>query len=161
MESRLCVSLGITIPEGEAYPFRGIRFVSDGAKAEATFLAERRTESGAPICIASCWIMRRLAAFACCGRRRSPGFIRKARWWLENWCARAGWWAPMEPVPASADWAKLDQHELDAPARTRICASDSAATTASRPGPTSWNCTGAVTARSMSRPSAAKKFVWR
>jgi flavin-dependent dehydrogenase len=29
--------LGITIPEGEAYPFRGIRFVSDGTKAEAAF----------------------------------------------------------------------------------------------------------------------------
>jgi menaquinone-9 beta-reductase len=29
--------LGITIPESEAYPFRGIRFVSDGAKAEAHF----------------------------------------------------------------------------------------------------------------------------
>jgi len=28
---------GITIPEGEAYPFRGIRFVSDGTKAEAAF----------------------------------------------------------------------------------------------------------------------------
>ncbi len=29
--------LGITIPESEAFPFRGIRFVSDGAKAEADF----------------------------------------------------------------------------------------------------------------------------
>src|SRR5260370_31690559 len=29
--------LGVTIPDGEAYPFRGIRFVSDGTKAEATF----------------------------------------------------------------------------------------------------------------------------
>src|SRR5271163_1633074 len=29
--------LGVTIPEGESYPFRGIRFVSDGARAEATF----------------------------------------------------------------------------------------------------------------------------
>ena len=29
--------LGITIPESEAYPFRGIRFVSNGAKAEAEF----------------------------------------------------------------------------------------------------------------------------
>jgi flavin-dependent dehydrogenase len=29
--------LGITIPEGEAYPFRGVRFVSDGIKAEAAF----------------------------------------------------------------------------------------------------------------------------
>src|ERR1700732_1521213 len=29
--------LGITIPEGEAYPFRGIRFVSDGIRAEAAF----------------------------------------------------------------------------------------------------------------------------
>jgi flavin-dependent dehydrogenase len=29
--------LGVTIPEGEAYPFRGIRFVSDGTKAEAAF----------------------------------------------------------------------------------------------------------------------------
>jgi flavin-dependent dehydrogenase len=29
--------LGLTIPEGEAYPFRGIRFVSGGTKAEATF----------------------------------------------------------------------------------------------------------------------------
>lgn len=29
--------LGITISGGEAYPFRGIRFVSDGAKAEANF----------------------------------------------------------------------------------------------------------------------------
>jgi menaquinone-9 beta-reductase len=29
--------LGIILPEGEAYPFRGIRFVSDGRKAEAAF----------------------------------------------------------------------------------------------------------------------------
>lgn len=29
--------LGITIPHGEAFPFRGIRFVNDGAKAEAAF----------------------------------------------------------------------------------------------------------------------------
>jgi len=29
--------LGLTIPEGEAYPFGGIRFVSGGAKAEANF----------------------------------------------------------------------------------------------------------------------------
>jgi len=29
--------LGITIPESEAYPFRGIRFVSDGKEAEAVF----------------------------------------------------------------------------------------------------------------------------
>lgn len=29
--------LGITIPEGEAYPFCGIRFVSEGTKAEAMF----------------------------------------------------------------------------------------------------------------------------
>src|SRR5216684_19364 len=29
--------LGVTIPKGEAYPFRGIRFVSDGTKAEAAF----------------------------------------------------------------------------------------------------------------------------
>ena len=28
---------GITIPEGEAYPFRGIRFVSDGIQAQAAF----------------------------------------------------------------------------------------------------------------------------
>ncbi len=30
-------NLGVPIPEGEAYPFRGIRFLSDGAKAEALF----------------------------------------------------------------------------------------------------------------------------
>src|SRR5712691_625139 len=29
--------LGITIPEGDAHPFRGIRFVSGGRKAEAEF----------------------------------------------------------------------------------------------------------------------------
>ncbi len=29
--------LGIAIPEGEAYPFRGVRFVSDGRTAEAVF----------------------------------------------------------------------------------------------------------------------------
>ena len=29
--------LGITIPAGESYPFRGIRFVSDGVQAEAAF----------------------------------------------------------------------------------------------------------------------------
>jgi flavin-dependent dehydrogenase len=29
--------LGVTIPEGEAYPFRGIRFVSDSTRAEAEF----------------------------------------------------------------------------------------------------------------------------
>jgi menaquinone-9 beta-reductase len=33
--------LGVTIPKGAAYPFRGIRFLNDGAKAEASF----RTES--------------------------------------------------------------------------------------------------------------------
>jgi flavin-dependent dehydrogenase len=40
--------LGITIPEGEAYPFRGVRFVSDRAQAEANFrgtaLGIRRTQ---------------------------------------------------------------------------------------------------------------------
>ena len=30
-------TLGVTIPKGEAYPFRGIRFVSEGVKAEAQF----------------------------------------------------------------------------------------------------------------------------
>ena len=29
--------LGVTIPEGDAHPFRGIRFLSDGATAEASF----------------------------------------------------------------------------------------------------------------------------
>jgi flavin-dependent dehydrogenase len=29
--------LGVAIPEGEAYPFRGIRFVSEGTRAEAAF----------------------------------------------------------------------------------------------------------------------------
>src|SRR5208283_4978918 len=30
-------TLGVAIPEGEAYPIRGIRFVSNGVKAEAQF----------------------------------------------------------------------------------------------------------------------------
>lgn len=30
-------NLGVAIPEGDAYPFRGIRFVSDGTSAEAEF----------------------------------------------------------------------------------------------------------------------------
>src|ERR1700687_629047 len=79
-------------------------------------------ESGVRICIASCWIMRRRAPCACCGSRRSPGFIRKARWLLENWCARAGLWAPTEPVPASAAGQSWSNTSWTHP-RTKICAS--------------------------------------
>ena len=89
--------------------------------------------------------MRRRAAFTCCGRRRSPGFIRKARWWPENWCARAGLWARTEPVPASAAGQSSGSTRTGCTTpRKRICASRSGAIIASRPGPTSWNCTGAV-----------------
>jgi hypothetical protein len=122
-------NLGITIPEAEAYPFRGIRFVSGDTQAEAAF--PRGTAYG----IRRTHLHRIMTDHAAaCGvhmlwQAVVTGLHPKVRWLLENWCKRAGWWAPTEPVRASAagqSWASTNWMYP----RKRIGASASGATTA-------------------------------
>jgi flavin-dependent dehydrogenase len=107
--------LGITIPEGEAYPFRGIRLVSDGTRAEAAF--PRGTAYG----------MRRTNlhrvlldhAGACGVRMRWQAVVTGLH--LEGALVagelvRARWVVGADGTSSLVrGWAKLDQHELDEP----------------------------------------------
>jgi menaquinone-9 beta-reductase len=106
--------LGITIPEGEAYPFRGIRFVSDGTKAEAEFprgtaYGIRRTDLHRAMLdhAAACGV-HMLWQAAVTGLHPEgalvAGELVPARWVVgaDGTSSRV------------RSWAKLDQHELDA-----------------------------------------------
>jgi len=107
--------LGITIPEGEVYPFRGVRFVSDGTRAEAAF--PRGTAYG----------MRRTNlhrvlldhAGACGVRMRWQAVVTGLH--LEGALVagelvRARWVVGADGTTSLVrGWAKLDQHELAEP----------------------------------------------
>jgi flavin-dependent dehydrogenase len=106
--------LGITIPEGDAYPFRGIRFVSDGRKAEAEF--PRGTAYGIRRTNLHRLMLDHAAAngvhvlwqAAVTGLHPEgalvAGELMRARWVVgADGCSSR-----------VRSWAKLDQHELDA-----------------------------------------------
>ncbi len=106
--------LGITIPEGESYPFRGIRFVSDGIQAEAAFPRGtahgiRRTNLHRVLLdqAAACGV-RMLWQAAVTGLHPEgalvAGELVPARWVV-------GADGSSSRVRA---WANLDQHEVDA-----------------------------------------------
>ena len=107
--------LGITIPEGEAYPFRGIRLVSDGTRAEAAF--PRGTAYG----IRRTNLHRVLLdhAGACGVRMRWQAVVTGLH--LEGALVagelvRARWVVGADGTSSLVrGWAKLDQHELDEP----------------------------------------------
>jgi len=107
--------LGITIPEGEAYPFRGIRFVSDGTKAEAEFprgtaYGIRRTHLHRVMSDhAAASGVRMLWQAAVTGLHPEGALVAGE-------LVRARWVVGADGTGSLVrGWAKLDQHELDAP----------------------------------------------
>src|ERR1019366_4460395 len=106
--------LGITIPEGEAYPFRGIRFVSEGIRAEAAF--PRGTAYG----IRRTHLHRVLLDHATtCGVRllwqAAVTGLHPEGALVAGKLVRARWVVGADGGSSRVrGWAKLDQHELDA-----------------------------------------------
>jgi len=107
--------LGVTIPEGEAYPFRGIRFVSDGTKVEAAFprgtaYGIRRTHLHRVMLdhAAACGV-RMLWQSAVTGLHPEGALVAGE-------LVRARWVVGADGTSSRVrGWAKLEQHELDAP----------------------------------------------
>ena len=160
MESRRCTSSASRFPKDEAYPFRGIRFVSEGVIAEAEF--PRGTAYG----IRRTHLHRILVDHAAaCGVhmlwQAAVTGLHPEGALVAGELVRARWVVGADGTSSRVrGWANLDRHNGGCTPDKKSALRASAATTALRPGPISWNCTGAVTARFMSRPSAAKKFVW-
>jgi len=107
--------LGITIPEGEAYPFRGIRFVSDGTKAEAEFprgtaYGIRRTHLHRVMSDhAAASGVRMLWQAAVTGLHPEGALVAGE-------LVRARWVVGADGTGSLVrGWAKLDQHELATP----------------------------------------------
>src|ERR1700685_3375303 len=147
MESRLCADLESQFRR--AMLILSAAFVSSvtARRQRQRFRAEALMESGAHVCIKSCWTGRPHAVCRCFGTRRLPDFIPKVRWLPENWCAHVSWLAPMAPTPVSVTGlgSTGERHQL---ARKRSGDSRSAVTTALYLGPDSWSSTGAEIARS-------------
>jgi len=105
--------LGITIPEGEAYPFRGIRFVSDGIKAEAEFprgtaYGIRRTDlHRAMLDHAAACDIHMLWQAAVTGLHPEGALVAGE-------LVRARWVVGADGTSSRVrNWAKLNQHKLD------------------------------------------------
>ncbi len=107
--------LGITIPEGEAYPFRGVRFVSDGRKAEATFprgaaLGIRRTRLHSVLVdhAAACGV--HMLWNATVTGLHPEGAL------VGGELVRARWVVGADGASSRVrSWAELDPHEMGAP----------------------------------------------
>ena len=112
--------LGITIPEGEAYPFRGIRFVSDGIRAEAAFprgtaYGIRRTDLHRVMLdhAAACGV-HMLWQAAVTGLHPEGAL-------LAGELVRSRWVVGADGTSSRVrSWAKLDQHKLDAPPKKNL-----------------------------------------
>ena len=112
--------LGITIPEGEAYPFRGIRFVSDGIRAEAAF--PRGTAYG----IRRTGLHRvMLDHAAACGVhmlwQAAVTGLHPEGALLAGELVRSRWVVGADGTSSRVrSWAKLDQHKRDAPPKKNL-----------------------------------------
>ena len=112
--------LGITIPEGEAYPFRGIRFVSDGIRAEAAFprgtaYGIRRTDLHRLMLdhAAACGV--RMLWQAAVTGLHSEGAL------VAGELVRSRWVVGADGTSSRVrSWANLDQHKLDAPPKKNL-----------------------------------------
>jgi flavin-dependent dehydrogenase len=117
--------LGITIPEAEAYPFRGIRFVSDDIKAEAPFprraaLGIRRTRLHRVLLDhAAASGVRMKWQTAVIGLHPEgalvAGELVRARWVVgaDGSSSRVRGWASLDRSELGTP--QLDAHQLDAP----------------------------------------------
>jgi menaquinone-9 beta-reductase len=107
--------LGVTIPAGEGYPFRGIRFVSDGTKAEAVFprgtaYGIRRTDLHRVMLdhAAACGVQMLWKA-AVTGLHPEGALVAAE-------LVRARWVVGADGASSRVrKWAKLNRRELDAP----------------------------------------------
>jgi flavin-dependent dehydrogenase len=102
-------TLGVTIPKGEAYPFRGIRFLSESLKAEAQF--PRGTAYGIRRTHLHQILLHRAAACGVQMRWRAPvngihpegalvaGELVRARWLVgaDGSASRVRGWAKLDP----------------------------------------------------------------
>jgi len=112
--------LGITIPEGEAYPFRGIRFVSDGIRAEAAFprgtaYGIRRTDLHRVMLdhAAACGV-HMLWQAAVTGLHPEGALVAGE-------LVRSRWVVGADGTSSRVrSWAKLDQHKRDAPPKMNL-----------------------------------------
>jgi flavin-dependent dehydrogenase len=112
--------LGVTIPEGEAYPFRGIRFVSDGAKAEAAFprgtaYGIRRTDLHRAMLdhAAACGV-HMLWQAAVTGLHPEGALVAGE-------LVRARWVVGADGSSSRVrSWGKLGRHQLDAPPNKNV-----------------------------------------
>jgi flavin-dependent dehydrogenase len=112
--------LGITIPEGEAHPFRGIRFVSDGIRAEAAFprgtaYGIRRTDLHRVMLdhAAACGV-HMLWQAAVTGLHPEGALVAGE-------LVRSRWVVGADGTSSRVrNWAKLDQHNLDAPPKKNL-----------------------------------------
>ena len=106
--------LGITIPADESYPFRGIRFVSDGIKAEAAF------PHGTAFGIRRTHLHRVLLdhATACGVRMLWQAAVTGLHWegvLVAGELVRARWVVGADGSSSRVrGWANLDQHKVDA-----------------------------------------------
>jgi flavin-dependent dehydrogenase len=112
--------LGVTIPKGEAYPFRGIRFVSDGANAEAEFprgaaYGIRRTDLHRVMFnhAAACGV-HMLWQAPVTGLHPEGALVAGE-------LVRARWVVGADGASSRVrSWAKLDQHEMEAPPKKNL-----------------------------------------
>jgi flavin-dependent dehydrogenase len=112
--------LGITIPEGEAYPFHGIRFVSGGIRAEAAFprgtaYGIRRTDLHRLMLdhAAACGV-HMLWQAAVTGLHPEGALVAGE-------LVRSRWVVGADGTSSRVrSWAKLDQHKLDAPPKKNL-----------------------------------------
>jgi flavin-dependent dehydrogenase len=107
--------LGVTIPENEAYPFRGIRFVSNGRAAEAVF--PRGTAYGIRRTHLHSVLLEHAAANGVHMLWQAPVTgLHPEGALVAGELVRARWIVGADGTSSRVrSWAKLDQHELIAP----------------------------------------------
>jgi len=151
-------ALGITVPESDTYPFRGIRFVSDGATAEAAFprgnaygIRRVRLHRVMVDYAAACGVQL-LWQTAVTGLHPEgalvAGELVRARWVVgaDGTGSRVRKWSSLSPQDRKANHRDANHRDADQKKHLRFAFRRHYRVA---PGPISWNCTGAITAKFM------------